>query len=65
MTVVQAKKEYNKQLERYYKAIDYFESEAKDKDKFFKDFQQLLLALSSLLKKIGVYSQEEVLGGFK
>ena len=65
MTVAQAKKEYNKQLERYYKAIDYFESEAKDKDKYLKDFQQLLLALSSLLRKIGVYSQEEVLGGFK
>ena len=65
MTVKEAKREYNKQLKRYEKAIEYFDSNAMDKEQYLSDFQKLLAGLSDLLKKIGVYAQEEVWNGFK
>jgi len=65
MTIAEAQREYNEQLKRYYKALDYFDSDAKDKEKHFKDFQKLLLGLSSLLRMIGIYTPEEVLNGFE
>lgn len=65
MTVKEAKREYNKQLKRYEKAIEYFDSNAMDKEQYLSDFQKLLMGLSKLLKSIGVYAQEEVWRGFK
>ena len=65
MTIPEAKKEYNKQLKRYNKALEYFDSGDGDNEKYFKDFQKLLLGLSSLLKIIGTYTQEEVWYGFE
>ncbi|WP_409229068.1 hypothetical protein [Gudongella sp. SC589] len=66
MTVAEAKREYNNQLERYYKAENFFNSDIpqEEKEKFLPDFQKLLKGLSQLLRKIGVYTHKEVMEGF-
>ena len=67
MTVAQAKKEYNKQLDRFYKAERFFEDESipySQKEKFLPDYQKLLIGLSKLLRKIGAYTPKEVMEGF-
>lgn len=67
MTVAQAKKEYNIQLDRFHKAERFFEDESipySQKEKFLPDYQKLLIGLSKLLRKIGVYTPKEVMEGF-
>lgn len=64
MTIKEAKKEYNKQLARYEKAVEFFDSEKAD-EKYLPDFQKLCMGLSALLNKVGIYTQEEVWEGFK
>lgn len=67
MTVSQAKKEYNIQLERFHKAERFFEDESisySQKEKFLPDYQKLLIGLSKLLRKIGAYTPKEVMEGF-
>ena len=66
MTVAEAKREYNQQLERYYKAEGFFNSDRpqEEKEKFLPDFQKLLKGLSQLLRKIGIYTHKEVMEGF-
>lgn len=65
MTVEEAKREYNEQLKRYEKAVKYFDTDSKDKEKFLPDFKILLSGLSQLLRIIKDYTQEEVWNGFK
>lgn len=67
MTVAQAKKEYNIQLERFHKAERFFEDESipySQKEKFLPDYQKLLEGLNKLLKKVGPYTSKEILEGF-
>jgi len=67
MTVAQAKKEYNIQLDRFHKAERFFEDESipySQKEKFLPDYQKLLIGLSKLLRKIGTYTPKEVMEGF-
>lgn len=64
MTIKEAKKEYNKQLARYEKAVEFFDSDKAD-EKYLPDFQKLCMGLSELLNKVGIYTQEEVWEGFK
>ena len=65
MTIKEAKREYNKQLARYEKAVLFFDSDKPDKEKYLPDFQKLCKGLSEILSRIGTYSQEEVWEGFK
>lgn len=67
MTVKQARKEYNKQLDRFYKAEKFFESEDipyEEKERFLEDYNKLLEGLNKLLKKVGPYTNKEMLEGF-
>lgn len=67
MTIAEAKKEYDKLLERFNKANEYFESEEipqADKEQFLGNFNQILKGLNYYLSKIEVYTNQEVLGGF-
>lgn len=67
MTIKEAKQEYNKLLERFNKANEYFEREdisQKEKEKFLPHFQQILKGLNYLLGKIEVFTKQEILEGF-
>lgn len=67
MTIEEAKKEYNKLLSRYEKAIGYFDNVSisqEDKERFLPDFQEVLKGLNHYLSKIEVYTNQEVLEGF-
>lgn len=68
MTIAEAKKEYNKLLKRYDKANEYFDRSdisQVDKEKFLDDFQEVLKGLNYLLGKIELYTNQEILEGFK
>lgn len=67
MTVSEAKKEYNKLLQRFNKANEYFDRDIpqSEKEKFLDDFIEVLTGLNYLLSKIEVYTRQEVLEGFK
>ena len=67
MTVADAKQEYNKLLDRFYKALDYFESEVpqEEKEKQLENYQAILKGLNVCLSKIKIFTANEVLGGFK
>ena len=68
MTIAEAKEEYNKLLKRYDKANEYFDrSDVSqiDKEKFLDDFQEVLKGLNYLLGKIELYTNQEILEGFK
>ena len=60
--------EYNKLLDRFYKAEKYFESEDipyEEKEKQLKNYQEILKGLNVCLSKIKIFTANEVLGGFK
>ena len=68
MTILEAQIEYNKLLERFNKANEYFERtdiSHEEKEKFLDNFQEVLKGLNYLLSKIEVYTKQEVLEGFK
>lgn len=68
MTIAEAKENYNKLLKRFYKANEYFDRtdvSQIDKEKFLDDFQEVLKGLNYLLGKIELYSNQEILEGFK
>jgi len=68
MTVADAKQEYNKLLDRYYKADKYFEDEnipIKIRHEQLENYQKILLELSRLLVIIKNYTNKEALEGFK
>ena len=68
MTIKEAKENYNKLLKRYDKANEYFDrSDVSqiDKEKFLDDFQEVLKGLNYLLGKIELYTNQEILEGFK
>jgi len=67
MTVADAKQEYNKLLDRFYKAEKYFESEVsqEEKQKQLENYQAILNGLNTCLSKIKIFTANEVLGGFK
>ena len=63
-----AKQEYNKLLDRFYKAEKYFESEDipyEEKEKQLENYQEILKGLNVCLSKIKIFTANEVLGGFK
>ena len=67
MTVADAKQEYNKLLDRFYKAEKYFESEDipyEEKEKQLENYQKILKGLNVCLDEIKTFSNEEMLGGF-
>jgi len=67
MTVAEAKQEYNKLLDRFYKAEKYFESEDipyEEKEKQLENYQKILKGLNVCLDEIKTFSNEEMLGGF-
>ena len=68
MTVVEAKKKYNEQLKRYYKAVKYFEREditQEQKEENLNNYKIVLNNLNYLLSKVGSFEEDEVLGGFE
>jgi len=67
MTVADTKQEYNKLLDRFYKAEKYFESEVsqEEKEKQLDNYQAILNGLNNCLSKIKIFTDDEVLGGFK
>ena len=68
MSIAEAKKEYNLQLDRYYKAEKYFENDKisqEEKEKYLPHFQEVLKNLNNLLDKIVIYKECEILNGFK
>lgn len=68
MTILEAKQEYNNQLKRYNKAVEYFEREditQQQKEDNLDNYKQVLNNLNHLLGKIGVHGVEEVLEGFE
>ncbi len=67
MTIAEAKKNYNKMLERFIKAEQYFDRKdisQEEKEKQLENFEVVLKGLNYLLSKIGVYSEWEMLNGF-
>ena len=68
MIINQSKTEYNKLLDRFYKAEKYFESEDipyEEKEKQLENYQEILKGLNVCLSKIKIFTANEVLGGFK
>jgi len=59
--------EYNKLLDRFYKAEKYFESEVpqKEKEKQLENYKVILNGLNVCLSNIKIFTANEVLGGFK
>lgn len=67
MTIAEAKKNYNKMLQRFIKAEEYFDREdisQEEKEKQLENFEMVLKGLNFYLSKIEVYNQQEVLEGF-
>lgn len=63
----EAKREYNKLLERFNKANNYFENENipnTEKEKYLSSFNEILAGLNYYLGKIEVYTNREILEGF-
>lgn len=61
------KEEYNKLLQRFHKANEYFDREdvsLSEKDKFLGNYQEILKGLNYYLGKIEDYTNEEILEGF-
>ena len=68
MTVLEAKKEYNKLLKRFDKANEYFERtdiSNEEKERQLENFDVVLKGLNYYLKRIEIYSSQEVLKGMK
>ena len=68
MTVLEAKKEYNKLLKRFNKANEYFERtdiSNEEKERQLENFGAVLKGLNYYLKRIEIYSSQEVLEGMK
>ncbi|WP_353096355.1 hypothetical protein [Tissierella praeacuta] len=67
MTIEEAKKEYNKLLKRFHKANDYFDRKdipQSEKEKYLKNYQEILKGLNYYLGAIGTYTNKEILDGF-
>lgn len=66
LTISEAKKQYNKLLQRYKKAEEYFNRDIpqEQKEQFLNNYIEVLNGLSNLLLKIEIYEDEEVLEGF-
>ncbi len=67
MTIEEAKKEYNKLLQRFHKANEYFDKEDvphSEKEKYLGSYQGILKGLNYYLGLIGTYTNEEILEGF-
>lgn len=68
MTVKEAKKEYNILLSRFNNANKYFESKDipnQEKEKFLDAFKEIIRGLNYYLGKIVIYTNKELLEGFK
>lgn len=68
MTISEAKKVYNKYLKQYYKGEEILDSkkyEKEDEERYLERFRFIMSELNRLLVKIGFYSQQEILEGFK
>ncbi len=68
MDIENAKKEYNRLLERFNKANEYFDRTdvgQEEKEKFLPQFRKVLSHMSYLLGEIEVYTKQEVFEGFK
>lgn len=68
MITTEAKREYNKLLDRYKNACEYFDRvdiPQEEKEKYLQHFKEILYGLNSLLRKIGVYTEQDILEGFK
>ena len=60
--------EYNKLLDRFYNALDYFENGKipwEEKEKQLENYKVILNGLNALLGKIKIFTEDEVLVGFK
>lgn len=67
MTIAEAKKNYNKMLERFIKAEQYFDRKdisQEEKEKQLENFEVVLKGLNYYLSKIEIYSEQEILEGF-
>ena len=67
MTISEAKKNYNKMLQRFIKAEKYFDRtdiSLEEKEKQLENFEVVLKGLNYYLDKIHVFSEQEVLEGF-
>ena len=67
MTISEAKKNYNKMLQRFIKAEKYFDRtdiSLEEKEKQLENFEVVLKGLDYYLSKIEIYSEQEVLEGF-
>lgn len=68
MTITEAKQEYNKLLDRYQKAVEYFDRvdiTQDEKEKYFQHYNEILYRLNFLLGKIVIYTEQEIMEGFK
>ena len=66
MTADQIK--YNKLLDRFYNALDYFENGKipwEEKEKQLENYKAILNGLNTCLSNIKIFTDDEVLGGFK
>lgn len=67
MTIAEARKNYNKMLQRFIKAEQYFDRtdiSQEEKEKQLENFEVVLKGLNYYLSKIEVYNEQEVLKGF-
>lgn len=68
MTIAEAKKNYNKMLQRFIKAEKYFDRtdiSQEEKEKQLENFEMVLKGLNFYLSKVEVYNQQEISEGFK
>lgn len=67
MTISEAKKNYNKMLQRFIKAEKYFDTtdiSLEEKEKQLENFEVVLKGLNYYLDKVHVFSEQEILEGF-
>ena len=67
MTIQEYKEEYNKLLDRFNKANEYFERRDisnQEKEKYLDNYIKVLQGLNYYLSKIKTYDDQNVLGGF-
>jgi flagellin-specific chaperone FliS len=67
MIIEEAKEDYNKLLQRFHKANEYFDKKdipQSEKEKFLGNYQEILRGLNYYLGKIEVYTNQEVMKEF-
>lgn len=67
MNITESKKHYNHYLERYYNGVKYLDDKKRteeERENGLNLLDAIMKELNNLLKKVGSYTQGNILGGF-